>query len=1232
MGKGSSKGHTPREAKDNLKSTQLLSVIDAISEGPIEGPVDGLKSVLLNSTPVLDTEGNTNISGVTVVFRAGEQEQTPPEGFESSGSETVLGTEVKYDTPITRAITSANIDRLRFTFGVQALVETTSKGDRNPSEVRLLVQIQRNGGWVTEKDITIKGKTTSQYLASVVVGNLPPRPFNIRMRRMTPDSTTDQLQNKTLWSSYTEIIDVKQCYPNTALVGVQVDSEQFGSQQVSRNYHLRGRILQVPSNYNPQTRQYSGIWDGTFKPAYSNNMAWCLWDMLTHPRYGMGKRLGAADVDKWALYVIGQYCDQSVPDGFGGTEPRITCNAYLTTQRKAWDVLSDFCSAMRCMPVWNGQTLTFVQDRPSDKVWTYNRSNVVMPDDGAPFRYSFSALKDRHNAVEVNWIDPDNGWETATELVEDTRAIARYGRNVTKMDAFGCTSRGQAHRAGLWLIKTELLETQTVDFSVGAEGLRHVPGDVIEICDDDYAGISIGGRVLAVNSQTRTLTLDREITLPSSGTTLISLVDGSGNPVSVEVQSVTDGVKVKVSRVPDGVAGYSVWGLKLPTLRQRLFRCVSIRENDDGTYAITAVQHVPEKEAIVDNGAHFDGDQSGTVNGVTPPAVQHLTAEVTADSGEYQVLARWDTPKVVKGVSFLLRLTVAADDGSERLVSTARTTETTYRFTQLALGNYRLTVRAVNAWGQQGDPASVSFRIAAPAAPSRIELTPGYFQITATPHLAVYDPTVQFEFWFSEKRITNTAQVEKSARYLGTGSQWTVHGSRIKPGTDFWFYVRSVNLVGKSAFVEASGQPSNDGEGYLEIFRGLIDETLLGQALKERIDASALRTEVTQLEEDIRQRMDTDIAEVTRKIGKAENSLTQLVAKKNEDQTLAIAQVSQKVDRVSSEISQTVSQGQSENARQIAQVRQYVDKKGSEITSTTDKKLGDQAVTIQQIQRVQSDTRNELNAMYMLKVQKTKNGIPYVAGIGAGIEDVDGQTLSSILLQADRIAMITPENGNTTPLFVAQGNQLFMNDVFLKRLFAVSITSSGNPPTFSLTPDGRLTARNADISGAITANTGTLNNVTINENCVIRGKLSANQIEGDLVKTVGKAFPRDSRAPKRWPSGTITVRVYDDQPFNRQIVIPAVAFSGARHERENSDTYSSCRLIVKKNGAEIYNRTAMDNTLVYSGVIDMPAGRGDMTLEFSVSAWWVNGWYPTASISDLLVVVMKKATAGITIS
>ncbi|MHT40502.1 host specificity protein J [Escherichia coli] len=943
-----------------------------------------------------------------------------------------------------------------------------------------------------------------------------------------------------------------------------MDSEQFGSQQVSRNYHLRGRILQVPSNYNPQTRQYSGIWDGTFKPAYSNNMAWCLWDMLTHPRYGMGKRLGAADVDKWALYVIGQYCDQSVPDGFGGTEPRITCNAYLTTQRKAWDVLSDFCSAMRCMPVWNGQTLTFVQDRPSDKVWTYNRSNVVMPDDGAPFRYSFSALKDRHNAVEVNWIDPDNGWETATELVEDTQAIARYGRNVTKMDAFGCTSRGQAHRAGLWLIKTELLETQTVDFSVGAEGLRHVPGDVIEICDDDYAGISTGGRVLAVNSQTRTLTLDREITLPSSGTTLISLVDGSGNPVSVEVQSVTDGVKVKVSRVPDGVAGYSVWGLKLPTLRQRLFRCVSIRENDDGTYAITAVQHVPEKEAIVDNGAHFDGDLSGTVNGVTPPAVQHLTAEVSADSGEYQVLARWDTPKVVKGVSFMLRLTVTADDGSERLVSTARTTETTYRFRQLALGNYRLTVRAVNAWGQQGDPASVLFRIAAPATPSRIELTPGYFQITATPHLAVYDPTVQFEFWFSEKRITDIRQVETTARYLGTALYWIAASINIKPGHDYYFYVRSVNTVGKSAFVEAVGRASDDAEGYLDFFKGEIGKTHLAQELWTQIDNGQL-------------------------------------------------------------------------APDLAEIRTSITNVSNEITQTVNKKLEDQSAAIQQIQKVQVDTNNNLNSMWAVKLQQMQDGRLYIAGIGAGIENTPDGMQSQVLLAADRIAMVNPANGNTKPMFVGQGDQIFMNDVFLKRLTAPTITSGGNPPAFSLTPDGKLTAKNADISGSVNANAGTLNNVTVNENCTIKGMLEATQVRGDFVKAVSKSFPKQAGTwgNTETPNGTVTVTISDDHNFDRQIIIPPIIFNGIAYSDPGSGNnpggtrYTGYGFEVRKNGVLIASREtkgAIPGS--YSAVIDMPSGRGSVTLEFKVFHKG-NQW--AGNITDCTVIVTKKAASGISI-
>ncbi|EII1690143.1 host specificity protein J, partial [Escherichia coli] len=589
-----------------------------------------------------------------------------------------------------------------------------------------------------------------------------------------------------------------------------------------------------------------------------------------------------------------------------------------------------------------------------------------------------------------------------------------------------------------------LLETQTVDFTLGSQGLRHTPGDIIEICDNDYAGTLTGGRVLSIDAATRTLTLDREVTLPETGTSAVNLINGSGKPVSVDITAHPAPDRIQVSTLPDGVETYGVWGLSLPSLRRRLFRCVSVRENTDGTFAITAVQHVPEKEAIVDNGAHFDGDQSGTVNGVTPPAVQHLTAEVTADSGEYQVLARWDTPKVVKGVSFLLRLTVAADDGSERLVSTARTTETTYRFTQLAPGNYRLTVRAVNAWGQQGDPASVSFRIAAPAAPSRIELTPGYFQITATPHLAVYDPTVQFEFWFSETRITDIRQVETTARYLGTALYWIAASINIKPGHDYYFYIRSVNTVGKSAFVEAVGRASDDVEGYLDFFKGKITESHLGKELLEKVE------------------------------------LTE-----------------------------------------------------------------DNASRLEEFSKEWKDANDKWNAMWAVKIEQTEDGKHYVAGLGLSMEDTEEGKLSQFLVAANRIAFIDPANGNETPMFVAQGNQIFMNDVFLKRLTAPTITSGGNPPAFSLTPDGKLTAKNADISGNVNANSGTLNNVTINENCRVLGKLSANQIEGDLVKTVGKAFPRDSRAPERWPSGTITVRVYDDQPFDRQIVIPAVAFSGA---------------------------------------------------------------------------------------
>ncbi|EFC7234165.1 host specificity protein J [Escherichia coli] len=1134
MGKGGGKGHTPVEAKDNLKSTQMMSVIDAIGEGPVEGPVKGLQSILVNKTPLTDTDGNPVIHGVTAVWRAGEQEQTPPEGFESSGAETALGVEVTKAKPVTRTITSANIDRLRVTFGVQSLVQTTSQGDRNPASVRLLIQLQRNGNWVTEKDVTINGKTTTQFLASVILDNLPPRPFNIRLVRETADSTTDQLQNRTLWSSYTEIINVKQCYPNTAIVGLQVDAEQFGGQQMTVNYHIRGRIIQVPSNYDPEKRTYSGIWDGSLKPAYSNNPAWCLWDMLTHPRYGMGKRLGAADVDKWALYAIGQYCDQRVPDGFGGTEPRMTFNAYLSQQRKAWDVLSDFCSAMRCMPVWNGQTLTFVQDRPSDVVWPYTNSDVVVDDNGVGFRYSFSALKDRHTAVEVNYTDPQNGWQTSTELVEDPEAILRYGRNLLKMDAFGCTSRGQAHRAGLWVIKTGLLETQTVDFTLGSQGLRHTPGDIIEICDNDYAGTLTGGRVLSIDAASRTLTLDREVTLPETGTSTVNLINGSGKPVSVDITAQPAPARIQVSALPDGVATYGVWGLKIPGLRRRLFRCVAIRENTDGTFAITAVQHVPEKEAIVDNGASFE-PLSGSLNSVIPPAVQHLTVEVSAADGQYLAQAKWDTPRVVKGVSFSLRLTSGRGDDS-RLVTTAITADTAHRFSGLPPGEYTLTVRAINSYGQQGEPATTTFRIDAPAAPATIELIPGYFQITAVPKLAVYDPTVQFEFWFSEQQIADIRQVETTARYLGTALYWIAASINIKPGHDYYFYIRSVNTVGKSAFVEAVGRASDDAEGYLNFYKGLINKTHLGKELLEN-------------------------AELTE----------------------------------------------------------------------------DNASRLEAFSKEWKDASDKWNAMWGVRIEQTEDGRHYVAGLGLSMEDTEDGKLSQFLVAANRIAFIDPANGNETPMFVAQGNQIFMNDVFLKRLTAPTITSGGSPPVFSLTPDGKLTAKNADISGSVNANAGTLNNVTVNENCTIKGMLEATQVRGDFVKAVSKSFPKKAGTwgNTETPDGTVTVTISDDHNFDRQIIIPPIIFNGVAYDDPGSGNnpggtrYTGYGFEVRKNGVLIASREtkgAIPGS--YSAVIDMPGGRGSVTLEFKI---FQKGNQGAGNITDCTVIVTKKAASGISI-
>ncbi|EAT5390165.1 phage tail protein [Salmonella enterica] len=1022
MSKGGGKQHTPREERDNLKSVQELSVIDVIGEGPIQGPVNGLQSLLLNDTPVVDAQGGVNVHGVEAQFRSGEDHQSPLEGFDGSAAETLIQAEVTHDKPITRTITSEVVDRLRVTVGVQALQQTTDEGDRIGTSVQMDIQLQQNGIWSTVKSVIINdGKRTSPYMAAVIINNLPPRPFNIRVVRITEDSTSDTLQNKTVWQGLTEIINITQSYPNTALVGLKVDADQFGSQSVSRKFHCLGRIVLVPSNYDPKSRTYAGLWDGTFKPAYTNNPAWIILDLLTHPRYGLGQRIGLADVDKWALYAIAQYCDQPVPNGFGQDEPRMTCNVYLADRRKAYDVISDFCSVMRCMWVWTGQKMTFIQDRPSDKVWTYTNANVV----NGEFNYSYSAAKDRHNAAEIRFIDPQNGWNVSVELVEDKADIAKNGRKVLQMDAFGCTSRGQAHRTGLWVIQTELLETQMVTFGVGAEGLRHTPGDIFEVCDSDYAGASIGGRIVAVDVAARTLTLDREIELPVTGkaAAAISFIGHKGESLSATVVSQPDKNSVVLSSLPEGVMEGGVWGLKLPTLRRRLFRCMAIQEKEDGTFAVSALQHVPEKEAIVDRGATFE-PESGTLNGVTPPAVQHLAVDTSADSSLYQAKATWDTPRVIKGVRFVLRLTVGAGTEEEpaRLVTTVTTSETEFTFHELPYGHYTLTVSAINGYGQQGDPASVEFDIDLPEPPDFIEITPAYFSLTVAPRQKVYHPDVSFEFWFSEKQLLSADQVLAEGQYLGRGSMWIKDGLMLL-GTDYWFYVRSVNLVGKSAFAEASGQVKSDADGVLELIKGKITANLLNREFLSTIENDTVRREFEAAlrisETNVQQQLETLKSTVNVSVAAELETIKRTAADEHAAVTL---QMNTLQTQISTDITSKIEALQ----RASSTAEGSLTEKLTQLNAT----VNGQVTTVQEISRAQAMLNDTVAALKSFRVQYQANGKAAIAGIQLSAT----QTQSEILMMADRIALLNPYNGSVTLPFLIQNGQVVLADTFVKSL------------------------------------------------------------------------------------------------------------------------------------------------------------------------------------------------------
>ncbi|WP_337234610.1 TipJ family phage tail tip protein [Proteus terrae] len=1049
MGKGGGGQKTPYEAPNDLTSRQKASLIDLISEGPIEGPIhvqgsmDDLGCIYLDDTPVIDGSGNSTINGMYAQWRAGTLEQPAMSGFTASANEVPVGIEVKYNSPVTRTITSPNIDRLRLTFGTQALVETKDNGDRVPTSVQLQIQVQRNGAWITEKNITINGKrSNSPYLMAVVLDDLPPVPFSVRMIRITQDSNSDKIQNNTVWSSYSELVDISQTYPGSAVAGLMFDSEQFGNKFPRRNYLIKGRIIQVPSNYDPDKRIYSGIWDGTFKPAFTNNPAWVLWDLLTHPRYGMGKRLNISEVDKFALYAIGRYCDEQVDDGFGGKEPRMTCNAYITDMRKAYDVMGDMCAMMRIMPVWNGRTLTFIQDRPSDVVWPYTNANVI---DGN-FQYSFSALKSRHTAVEVRFIDPDNGWKTSVELVEDDASIARFGRNVMRVDAFGCTSRGQAHRHGLWLLTTEKLETQTVEFTVGSEGLRHLPGDIIEIADNYYADNQIGGRLTHIDYASKTLTLDRNIDTPKSGKSSVTLINAQGDPQSYEVLNYPASNQIKLDTLPSGLREGGIWTLTLPSLRRRLFRAISLADNGDASFTVIAVQHTPEKEAIVDKGAKFELKPDTPLGGFIPP-VENLSVDIESDASAWQVEASWNTPYSSRGVDFLLKLTTG-----DRIVGTASTTDTMYRFGGLPQGNYVLSVVPQNDRKQKGDVATTSFAINPPLPPSYIEVESGYFSLGIIPRSSGQNSLrAQYEFWFSEKQITDTREVESRAECLGVSTMWVIQGRNLKAGHTYYIYVRSVNAVGKSVFVEAKGEPDSNTKEILDELDGQFMTTEAGKQLSEKLDWNAetaliLSNADSQLSRSLLVKHGQSQAGI--------KELWQVRATDNEAWAQEVKEIYSAVGDNTSAIKETqtsITKLDEAFGQRFTEIRTEMDKAKADIISNstaisnTNKafaenktqvqaKFDEQEGMIQEKMQATFEQSGDGVVTHSINITIVHDGTKYnAAGQVISAQVKNGKLESFFGYNANNFAWYNPANGKMELFMYAKNGQLFIKEAFLDK-------------------------------------------------------------------------------------------------------------------------------------------------------------------------------------------------------
>ena len=1000
MGKGGGGGHTPVEAKETGRSKQLVKIVEVISEGEVEGLSDGMKSVYFDNTPVQNKDGSYNFNNVQLEGRVGSQVQDVIAGFNTSEKEVSVGTQVRKNLPITRTVTDSKVSRLRLTIGVQSLFSQAENGDTNGTTVELVITIGSQS-----YPVSISGKYSSQYLQQHTFDNLPQVPFTVKVERVTEDSKSQRLQNNTVWSSYTEIIDTEFTYPNTALIGVKFDSEYFSNIPV-RTYDLLGLRVKVPSNYDTRTRKYTGMWDGTFKTDWTDNPAWILYDVITSKRYGLGNRLDEFGADKWTLYQVSQYCDQLVPDGFGGQEPRFTCNAWLTEQRSAYDVINDICSIFRAMPVWNGQQLTVVMDRPSDPVWTYTNANV----EKGEFNYTFSAKKARHNAIQVEYADKDNGYEKAIEYVSDDESIRRNGLNVKKITAFGCTSRGQAHRTGLWLLQTEKLETKTVSFVVGAEGLMHVPGDIIKVADTYYAGTNVGGRVLSVNG--KKVTLDRGISV--DGNSYFSYINAQAKHQDIKIVSV-NGAEVTLDQEPAGLEAYGVWSLSTQQVTSQLFKALSVKEESKGKYTITALQHEPQKEAIVDNGAKFEPKET-TIRNLSKVNGSNV------NYGDDGINLTWD---VLSSPNEIFTYEVKLYRGGALFRTYLDLKEPKLSLDNLPNGSYTAEIRARNQRGQLSDPVTRSFEINLNI--PRFVTKSLLFAIELDWDLPkTFTSGFSTEIWRSNTNDISTAVKVATLPY--PQSNYVINGVPLSTG--YYFYLRGVDKQGnKGEFTEAVfGEADHNPDNLLNALEGKITKSQLGQELINSIKA------------DINNAVGEEAK--TRQTAVA-GALAQIAAQAQSSGT-AIKNL-EKADQAQAETIKTVTAKAESALSGITAVRQaqaQSDKANAQQINALTAKVGNTESTVSQVSSAVAGLNGKVSSMHTIKTQAIAGGRTAVAGIALGAN----QEESSVIVMADKFGIVANANdGNVKPVFsVANGQVGIRGDLVVAGSVTRDKLSSGS--------------------------------------------------------------------------------------------------------------------------------------------------------------------------------------------